>query len=331
MNGTFSTFLVLLNTAWILTSCGNVALSLFQPKTSAFVEDPNSPLADMVTRCGGTATDFSDPDFVILAQNFKSLPILTEGTKDGITYKVQTQASATVIAKSGSNQVTTNVAIVSLEGKDATGTILTGGSLDKVVKPEAEASIKANTGVVTYSGAAGSLILRLSRQEGQFKNVLCAVSFTMSFKDALSDSTGEVRFDQPTPLSLNPKASVSTYNSEIGEGRIFQSNAIVVTPKSEWGQVAGSTPIQVTWKKVSPDINQSSQVTDQQVPAIKADIAYEVVVTSTAIQPYQLGLARRRVYYVDTTAHSFAAIVNDSGKSQTGTTTVLPPTVFIPQ
>ena len=303
MMRTFSIFFASFNILLLTTGCGNIALSIFQPKATSLVEDPDSLLADMQTRCGASMNDLSDPDFVILTANYKSLPINSEGTKDGITYKVVTQATSTILAKGGSSQVSVNAAVQSMSGQDSTGTILTGPALDKVVRPGAESNTTAATGTVFSSSTPGSHILRLSRQDGPYKNMLCAVSFGASQRDTLGGNTGELKFDQP------------------------------ITPsQAGWPQAGTSIPSVVTWRKVAAEINQSGQVTGQTLPAIKADVAYEVTVTSTSVQPFLFGISKRRVYYIDTSAHQLAAIVDDSGKPQIGVENkTLPVTVLIPQ
>ena len=332
MMRTFSIFFASFNILLLTTGCGNIALSIFQPKATSLVEDPDSLLADMQTRCGASMNDLSDPDFVILTANYKSLPINSEGTKDGITYKVVTQATSTILAKGGSSQVSVNAAVQSMSGQDSTGTILTGPALDKVVRPGAESNTTAATGTVFSSSTPGSHILRLSRQDGPYKNMLCAVSFGASQRDTLGGNTGELKFDQPTPLSINPRAAAATYDSELGAGKVFSSNVSITTSKAGWPQAGTSIPIVVTWRKVAADINQSGQVTGQTLPAIKADVAYEVTVTSTSVQPFLFGISKRRVYYIDTSAHQLAAIVDDSGKPQIGVENkTLPVTVLIPQ
>lgn len=332
MTRTFSIFFAFLSVLLLLTGCGNVALMIFQPKSTGLVEDPDSLLADMQGRCGASMTDLSDPDFVLLTATFKSLPITSEGVKDGISYKVTTQAASSILAKGGSSQVSVNAAVQSMSAQDSSGVVLTAPALDRVVRPSAESNIAASSGTIYSSSTPGSHILRLSRQDGPYKNMLCAVSFTASQKDTLGGGTGELKFDQPTPLSINPRAAAATYEAELGAGKIFSTNVSITTSKTGWPQANTSIPIVVTWRKVATDINQSSQVTGQTLPAIKADVAYEVTVTSSSVQPFVFGISRRRVYYVDTTARQLVAIVDDSGKPQIGEDNkILPVTVLIPQ
>lgn len=256
----------------------------------------------------------------------------TDGVKDGITYRVVTQAVSTVMAKGGSNKVDISASVQSISAKDAAGTVLTEAAVDKVVRPRTASNIAANTGVIDNTSAPGSLILRLSRQEGPYKNMLCAASFITHQKDTLGTGTGELKFDLPTPLTPNPRAPLSTFEKELGEGKVFTPNVTITTVKAGWPQVDTVIPVVVTWRKVSPDINQSGQVPGQSLPEVKADLAYEVTITSSTLPPPTFGLSRRRVYYIDTTTRMLNAIVDDSGKAQIGSeNTTLPVTVLIAQ
>lgn len=317
-----------------LNGCGKIALSLFQSKPTEFKEDPDSPLLNLEERCGASRADLMNPNYVMLSADFKSLPITTLGEKNGIAYAAALRATTHIVARNGLNQADTTVAVESLAGKDAaTGTILTNSAVDSVVRPDAENSAKDSTGSIFTSSTNGATVLRLAREDNSiFKGMLCAVGFADSQRDTVGGTTGEIRFDQPTPLSLNPKASAATYELELGAGRSFLSNVRILTAKSTWVQNSGWIPVQVNWKKVSADLTQSSQVTGLDLPTIKADVAYEVSITVTGTQPYMVGLSKRRVYYVDTSTKQFAAILDDSGKIQSGTTDkVLPPVILLPQ
>lgn len=332
MMRTFSKLFALLSVTLQISGCGKTALSLFQSKPTSLVEDPDSLLADMQTRCGATLNELSDPEFVILSATYKSLPITTDGVKDGITYRVVTQAMSAILAKGGSNQVNISASVQSMSAKDASGTILTEAALDKVIRPRTATNIAANTGSLYNSSTPGSLILRLSRQEGPYKNMLCAASFITSQRDTLGGTTGEIKFDVPTPLSPNPRASLPTFETELGNGKVFNANVTITTAKAGWPQASTVIPIVITWRKVSTDINQSGQVPGQTLPSVKADLAYEVTITSTTVSPPSFGLSRRRVFYIDTATRMLSAIVDDSGKAQLGTeNTTLPATVLIPQ
>lgn len=321
--------LIIISTA----SCGKVALSLFQSNNAGLKEDPNSPLIDIEQRCGASKNDLLDPNFIILSAGFKSLPINSSGEKDGISYTVQLRATTHIDSRSKLNQIDTTVVVESLSGKDSKGIVLSAAAADKVVRPDAENNAKDSSGSVYGSATTGATILRLAREDNSpYKDMLCAVGFVDSQRDGRGGTTGEIRFEQPLPLSLNPRAASTTYDLELGTSRTFQANARIVTSKTGWIQNTTSVPVQVTWNKVSTDIKQSSQVTGQDLPTIKADVAYEVIITTTGTQPYMIGLSRRRVYYVDTSTHQFTAIVEDSGQVQNGTTDkVLAPTVLIPQ
>jgi hypothetical protein len=327
---TCMTMLIIIFTA----SCGKVALSLFQSNNTAFKEDPSSPLIDIEQRCGASKADLLDPNYIILSADFKSLPINSSGEKDGISYTVQLRATTHIDSRSKLNQTDTTVVVESLSGKDASGVVLSASAADKVIRPDAENNAKDSTGSVYGSSTTGATILRLAREDNSpYKNMLCAVGFIDSQRDGRGGgTTGEVRFDQPLPISLNPKAASTTYDLELGANRVFQLNAKILTTKTGWVQNTTFVPVQVTWNKVSTDIKQSSQVTGQDLPVIKADVAYEVTIATTGTQPYMIGLSRRRVFYVDTSTHQFTAIIDDSGKIQNGTTDkVLPPTVLLPQ
>lgn len=332
MDRIFLHYFAFLLATGVLSSCGKTVLGMFQAQSSNFIEDPNSPLADMATRCGASMSDLQDPDFVIVSSRFQST-VVADGTKDGVTYSVVTLVTSTITAKGGSSQVDVNVAIQSMSAKDSAGVVLTQASLDKVVKPAAENNTNANSGTMISTSAPGTQLMRLSRQDGPYKNMLCAVGFTAGQKDLTGGTTGEVRFEQPIPLSLNPKAAASTYENELGNGRQFQINATIVAAKPSWGQIGGTVPLQVNWQKVSPDIKQSSQIPGANIPAVQADVAYEVTVNAGAFQPYQIGLSKRRVFYVNSSTHQLVAIVDESGKPQIGSTDnkVNPPVILVTQ
>lgn len=327
------------------TSCGNVLLNMTSQKEGAqsFKLDDASALNDTLTRCGGSIAELSNQKASFFKQDFVSSKIVVTGKRRDIEYSVFVEAKVQVESKGGfsSSDVSAQViditaqSVGSSNSQSTTPVPLNKAAIDQLIRPEAETSTaKKNSKSKNQSVPSFDLLKYNKDGSGQYANIFCAVGLTQSSDTVKSIGRLRLDYSMPIPLSLNPKASVATYNSELSTSRSFTVAATILEGTSESPAAGSVVNITVTWTKVNPSLQEILKgSTVSEIPNVTADVAYEVKIAVSGggiTSPEQIGLTKRRVYLVDTRLKRFAAIVEDASQDPTNTE-VVPPTILVGQ
>jgi hypothetical protein len=323
----------------LYSGCGNVLLNLTsggKEGASSFKLDEGSALNDTASRCGGSISELSDPNNAFFAQSLTS-NVLVSGSRRDINYNVKVRATVRIESKGGKSSSEVQAVVVDITG-DSKGEPLVKGALDTLVRPEAESSTKKKNAKSTSTSVPSIDLLRYYKDESsQLKGVFCAVGLTKSSKVSKSVGTVEFEFKEPMPLSLNPKAALATYESELTKTpRTFSTTATIKQASADSLPAGSTAEVTVVWKKLSqPILSQAVPASDaNDLPSIKADAAYEVSISvssgGAAVAPEKLGLTRRRVFFVDSSSKRFSAIVDDPTPDPESTEKV-PVTILVGQ
>ncbi len=323
--------LVSLGMSLAMSSCGNIFLGITGGKSgsSNFKLDQDSVFNDVQNRCGGSASELSDTKNPFVKEKLKGLPLIVNGKRNDISYKVEVAASVDIESNSSESRSQIGAEITNITAS-SNGVDMIKEAIDLAIRPEAEASVAKKRGKVRGIPIPVTTTVRLNKEEGPYKGMFCSVGFSNGQTDERGSQKTEIVFDNPLPLALNPKAGLSTYEMELGSTKSFNATVTVNKTKQPELSVGQTVPVTVTVKKISTDIKQLSNMpAGTTFPNINADIAYEVtVVTSSGVSLSKLGLTSRRAFYVNTEAKQFAAIVEFTDK-EPGDTEEYPPTILV--
>ena len=287
-----------------LSGCGNIALQLTAGNPNKIVglaasEDGTS----FSSRCGAKASELSAPGHVIADIKLVSTPIIFKGEQSGIGYEINLQATVHAVATAGQSTQDISLKVVSVKADDN----------GRFSKPQAEKAAYENSQRRTTTGMSTGLLLNLQQTDPMFKGILCAVGFTAKTKMESPITAGIVTYYPGIPSAVNPLAAASTYDSELGTTRTFTATAKIVQQAKDWAAVGTEAQITVTFNKISPDVKTIKGI-PAGVTSIDADVAYEVLTTSSGGDVAQFGLSKRQVYFVNTTTHQMVAALDDSGR-----------------
>ena len=215
---------------------------------------------------------------------------------------------------------------------NSVGVPVSQAAIDKFIKPLANSMLGQGRGRSTGSAPPSSTLLKLYKEEGQYKGIFCGVGLGLGSSSTLGGEQTEVEYKDPLPGALNPKAALTTYESELGEGKTFKTTVVIKKAGKEWMRGGSEVPVTLTVKKISSDITKLTGLPkDMKLPALKADVAYEFVVAGPeGVLISKFGMTKRMVFFVDSERKTFAAIVTESDKQGPDKST-LPPIVLIPQ
>ena len=306
---------ILISICALPLSCGKIGLSVLQSsnKSDFIHDDDGTGLGNLQDRCGASVSDLSNPDFVAVQQTLKSLPITLTGTQDGFDYTVVTAATLNITGKSSSNISDANVLVQSVSTNPRGG--------ESIAKVKADNATIDNSGRLEGLSFSSGQLLKLSNDNPMYKNMLCSVGFSRTQRDYMGEKgpLGEITFDLPTPLAMNPMASADTFAKELGNERTFKVTATVTVTKDGWAPVGSRIPLSIKWRKVTPTLKDGAGETRQDLPNLGSSIvAYEMTIDAGATAPSTIGLAVRRDFFIDTALHRFAAIVEETGKIDPG-------------
>ena len=304
-----------------LNSCGNIALQVFGGSGTKVVglSGAGGGAESFSSRCGAKASDLSDPSYKVVDQVMKS-SFIVRGEKSDITYDATFEATITVQATSGQGSQVTDVKLANLRSDD-------NGRFSKP-QVEAEAAKQCNTKTTKSMGTG--LLLKLQKTAPEFQDVECSVGFTAMSKVENSEAIGQVIFDPGAPLALNPRASLLTYEKELGKSRTFTSLATIQLQGKDWAAVGTQAKITVTWTKVSPDIKQTKGA-PAGAKSLDADLAYEVTVTAGGVDVSTFGLSKRQVFFINSANHKLVGVLDDSGRVNPSSKKPLDPVLAIVQ
>ena len=302
-----------------VTGCGNIALQLLTGQsTSVQGLNPSADGASFAERCGAKASELGDPARVLLEQDMKSAPIVVSGVKSEVAVKITLQADIHIRATGGMSVTETRVKVVSLDAGD-------GGRFSKA---EADNAAIDSSNRKTSWGMSSGLLLKLQKTDKAFENVLCSVSFTAKIEMKNNAGTGIVTFDPGIPMAVNPKSSVENLNNELGQSRSFTAEAKVLKQATGWAQEGTTATVTSTIKKLSGNFS-SIPGMPTNAPAIKADLAYEVTITSPGREVSTLGLSKRQVFFINSETKSLVAALDESGRVSPLDNKPLPPALAI--
>ncbi|MCX6124730.1 MAG: hypothetical protein NTV34_08275 [Proteobacteria bacterium] len=299
--------------------------------TTAFKLDDASVFNDLKGRCGFTIAEAADTKTPLFQLNLKSLPIVTKGKQDDIEYEVVVEATAKVGSQDSKSYTDVDAQLQKITA-NSLGVPVSQAAIDKFIKPLANSMLSQGRGRSSGSSVPSSTLLRLYREEGQYKGIFCGVGLGLGSRSTLGGEQTEIEYKDPLPGALNPKAALSTYESELGEGKTFKTAVVVKKAGKEWMREGSEVPVTLTVKKISPDLTKLMGLPkDLNVPTIKADVAYEFVASGPeGVLISKFGMTKRMVFFVDSERKTFAAIVTESDKQGPDKST-LPPIVLIPQ
>lgn len=318
--------LFLLVIAKNVAGCGNVALMLVSGNGTEIeglnVTEEGASFAD---RCGAKASQLSDPSYVLLDQTLKSTPIVVKTSKSGVNVEVTLQAEVRVKASAGQSSQEQNVKVAKLVADDQTPNHPEGWfSKAEAEKAAAEASQR-----VTSWGMSSGLLLLLQRTDPNFKDILCSVGFTSKQKLEAITGNGMVLFAPGLPTSVNPRASATTLAKEIGESRSFTAIATIRQAAKDWAPVGTEAKVTVTFRKVSNNQKSISGMPSD-APSINADLVYEATTVVEGHEAKNFGLARRQVFFINTSERKLVGVLADSGQLNPADKTELPPNFAYP-
>jgi len=289
----------------LATGCGNLALQLVAGSgTGVQGLNPSADGSSFSERCGARASELSDPGYKLIDQKMRSIPIVVTTARSGINVKVTLQADVHISASSGESIQDTIVSLVKLESDDN----------GRFSKAEAEKAAAENSERNTSWGMSSGLLLKLQKIDPNFKNILCSVGFTAKQKKETINGTGLVIFEPGLPTAVNPRASMQTYDSELGASRSFAAVATIKQQGKDWAPVGTQATITVTFKKISPDPKSVAGM-PAGAPAVDADVAFEALTTASGGQDVALfGLSKRQVFFINTKNRQLVGAMDDSGK-----------------
>ncbi|MCX6126216.1 MAG: hypothetical protein NTV34_15900, partial [Proteobacteria bacterium] len=276
--------------------------------------NPSTPLPteeppfDFEKTCGlKKAAEDADPDRVLFSSNLKSLPIVSEGTQLGATFRVVMTATTKIEARAKTGaKVDLQLKLDNVDISASSALIKKFGPI--IAKVKATDQAKKLSGPVTGTSLPMGQWLNLVTAGGQYENLLCGVSPATIKQVSLSgDKEGVIEWTPALPTSLNPLAPRETFEKEIGPGRTFQVVGKITTSKDGWPKI-GEYPTTVIIKPIAPNFTSSDGKT------YAGDIAYEVSIKAT-LDPKHKGvdpISNIRSYFINLKDHTFDVIVDST-------------------
>jgi hypothetical protein len=186
-----------------------------------------------------------------------------------------------------------------------------------------------NSTRVTSDSMSTGLLLKLQKTDPQFKDVECAVTFTGKQTTEAYESLGVVEFSPGLPAGVNPRASLATYDLELGQERSFRVRAKVNRAGKDWFPQGTEADVTVTFKRVAAD-QRSTPGMPTTAPQVSADVAYEMTTTSPIGEVWKLGLTKRQVFFINTSERDLVGALSDMGRKDPKMKTEFPPVFAVP-
>jgi hypothetical protein len=319
-----------------LSSCGKTFLQMTggeKTGSANFELDKDSIFNNIKDRCGASLEQLTDPNSSLVNFTLQSLPIVIESKQNDLLINVKAQATVKIESKGGQAYTDIALTILDITGQSTDGkTQLSKNAIATHIRGQAETEVMKNTGRSRGIAAPSTSALKNYKSDGQYKGIFCAVGFSAGTRDELGEELGEIDFEEIIPMSPNPMAALSTFEQELGDSKTFKTNVRIKTAKADWVKDRETVPVTVTFKKINPDITKFDGLPpNTTVPPIKANIAYEVLVSGPeGITVASFGMQKRAAYFVNTDERKLSAVVNISDKIDPKTKKTSPPIVLLP-
>jgi hypothetical protein len=298
-----------------ISSCTPKSIFVSEKKTDAPPATPpaqsttgsnagSKEVVDYEKRCGISFDSSEGEDPIMFAQNLKSLPIVVQTDKLGLSVKIILTAVASVVSKKSGTSYTQTTTVDTVQVDGNSPIIARIGKFAAEIRAKSDA--EKNTGPKDSTGLSIAEWLNLTVENVEFKNLVCGIQATKKVIDGNGGEVGEVEFIPALPNVVNLKAPKETLESEIGTGRVFNVKANIIKSKSTWpkGMVNGT----VTIRPVTPILSAPNGKT------YTSDIAYEIKV-DFAPKPGKIekpSFATHQTIYINTKTKSITALIDES-------------------
>lgn len=311
--------------ATTLSGCGKTILQVMGGGSTKIVGlNVAAPGEGLYDRCGIRVKDLADPNAKLADLKLRA-DVRVTGTASDLKYDLLMQANVHIVAGAGRSVAETILELKENKSEDVDPATGKG----RITTDMARQQAYDNSTRITSDSMSTGLLLKLQRNDPQFKDIECAVTFTGKQTTESFESVGVVEFTPGLPGALNPKASIATYDLELGNSRTFNVKAKVLRAGKDWFPEGTETDVTVTFKRIQPDQKSVSGM-PANAPTVNADIAYEMVTTATAGEVWKLGLNRRQVYFVNTAERDLVGALSDMGRKDPKTKTEFPPAFAVP-
>lgn len=308
----------------ITSGCGKTILQVMGGGSTKIEGLNVAPSGEgLYDRCGIRIKDLADPSATLADLKLRSDVRIT-GSSSGLNYDLLLQANVHIVASSGRS-----VSETLLELKENKSGDVDDKGYGRITTDMAKQAAYDNSNRITTEGMSTGMLLKLQKTDERFKDIECAVTFAGKQTTESYGSTGVVEFTPGLPGALNPKASMATYDLELGASRSFTVKAKVLKAGKDWLPEGTETDVTVTFKRVSADPKAAAGI-PANAPAVNADLAYEMTATSPAGEAWKLGLSKRQVFYINTADRTLVGALSDMGKKDPKMKTEFPPAFAVP-
>ncbi len=311
--------LMVMAPALLAGGCGKTILQVMGGGSTGIVGLNVAPAGEgFYDRCGIKISDLSDSSAILLDQRLVAR-INLQGKQSEVGYNITLEANVHATAGGGSSVMETIIKVKENKSDD-------GGRLTNDMA--AVAAYNASSRVQTESMSTG-LLLKLQKTDPMFKGIECGVTFTGKSTTETVEGVGSVEFSPGLPLAVNPKAAITTLDSEIGSSRTFTAKARVLASGKDWASVGTETDVTVTIKKISGNYKSVAGLPSD-APAITSDLAYEITATSPLGDVSKIGISKRQVFFLNTQTKSLAGVLVEMGKFDEKLKREYPPVFAVP-
>ena len=324
MSRIFKTFMTVSLAALLTGSCGKTILQVMGGGSTNIVGLNAAPAGEgLYDRCGVKIKDLADPNAKLADFKLRA-DVHVTGNASDLKYDLLMRANLHVSASAGRS-----VAETILELKENKSDDVDASGNGRITSDMAKQAAYDNSTRVTSESMSTGLLLKLQKSDPQFKDIECAVTFTGKSTTETYNSMGIVEFTPGIPNALNPRASMATYDLELGASRSFTVKAKVIKAAKDWLPEGTETDVTITFKRVSPD-QKSTPGMPAGAPQINADLAYEMTTTATAGDAWRLGLSKRQVFFVNTSERDLVGALADMGRKDPKLKAEFPPAFAVP-
>lgn len=304
--------------------CGKTILQVMGGGSTNIVGLNAAPAGEgLFDRCGVRIKDLTDPNATLADMRLRA-DIRTTGSSSGLNYDLLLQANVHIVASSGRS-----VSETLLELKENKSDDVDNKGYGRVTTDMAKQAAYDNSSRVTSDSMSTGVLLKLQKSDERFKDIECAVTFTGKQTTETAASVGVVEFYPGIPNAVNPKASLATYDLELGASRSFTVKARIIKAAKDWLPEGTETDVTVSFKRVPAD-QKSATGMPANAPSVNADVAYEMITTSPAGDVWKLGLSKRQIFYINTTDRQLVGALSDMGRVDPKLKTEFPPVFAVP-
>ncbi len=315
---------VVILTAAVTGSCGKTILQVMGGGSTNIVGLNVAPAGEgLYDRCGIRIKDLADSSAKLADIKLRS-DVRVTGSSSGLNYNFLMQANVHIVASAGRS-----VAETLLQLKENKSDDVDKDGVGRITTDLAKQAAYDNSTRVTSDSMSTGLLLKLQKTDERFKDVECAVTFTGKQTTETADSIGVVEFTPGIPNAVNPRASIATYDLELGASRSFTVKAKVIKAAKDWLPEGTETDVTIAFKRVPSD-QKSAAGMPANAPAVTADVAYEMITTSPAGDVWKMGLSKRQIFYINTTDRDLVGALSDMGRKDPKLKTEFPPVFAVP-